>query len=583
MRYSTICLVSMTILSSCSKKSGPIETVPGQSLLSEQDETVIESTLDKDNKLQIFVGFNDWSSIPGKIEYSEDKKNRKIFKGASIVGWSVSKDDQANEYVYKGKILPPSGWAVLWGDPGSAVDTNDPSILYYSFMAVSNESWEKNNPGKDFTEASPGPWCDSVCVARSSDGGSTFPQSDVKCLKVPSITNGNKMSIDHTSVVVDNDECVWISTDDTSLGSNSSYFARLFLISPSQKSECKNKTWSNWSFTEPFNASQLEIYSGDTRARMKSWRDPNDSKVYAYFSTIYIDQSALNSGESIVQIREYDSSVGTWSLMAKMLPSPYPLQAKENLKTDCFEYTDPALYLPPNPLVVGPNFYGNFGPSGAKIPFRIAYPYDFLVGREFDDPKVENSATHFVVRVAFQVFWRPPAPGLPNPIPVPDVPLGEENKFIQVVELTSSSCTAQVGNMAPVGGPIWGQAYQPVLQGSRPDAKSQWWLGYITNYGAKNSGYHMRTVAHPFLYAQNPEAKVLFPSVEINLSKKDAFACPKSGSASGYWGDYWSMTSGVKNTMYGAFSVSGAGEKVDCKIQTQFVSIPTSIGVSSWF
>ena len=71
----------------------------------------------------VSVVYNDFTNeVPAFIIYPPG--NRQILPGASLAGWSVSTDG-GGSFHYGGKLTPPAGWDVLWGDPsvtGSRLD-----------------------------------------------------------------------------------------------------------------------------------------------------------------------------------------------------------------------------------------------------------------------------------------------------------------------------------------------------------------------------------------------------------------------------------------------------------------------------
>jgi hypothetical protein len=81
---------------------------------------------------RIVVSYNDETGNEGRIEYSPG--NRTVRRGASLFGWSYSEDHGAT-WKYGGKLSPPPGWAVLWGDPAMTT-----SRANYGWVYISNLS-----------------------------------------------------------------------------------------------------------------------------------------------------------------------------------------------------------------------------------------------------------------------------------------------------------------------------------------------------------------------------------------------------------------------------------------------------------
>lgn len=585
----------MASLAGCDAR-GPFDASPSLPQ-AEQNETAVVGAFNLSAQPQIVIAYNDYSETPGKLSFSADKKTRTISKGVSVSGWSTSKQNtNLNQFEYKGKLTPPSGWAALWGDPGLAVDESNKARVYYSTLALTESTWNlKTNNSQSITD-SPGPWLDGFCVARSDDGGSSFAAADTKCFQLPNLSDPNAtVPMDHTQVAVDQNGCVWVAVDDTSGLSTSKFFTRLFKISPPGSApDCKAAPWNSWTFSEvPYQ--ELELTAGEARSRLKSWRDPKDGKIYVYLSTLFIDTSVINQGEGTFQLREYDSSTDKWSVLARVFPSPYSLSTL-GAKTDCFQYLDEANYLPPNPLVVGPNFYGTLGTGDKKIPLRIAYPYDFAVGRT-PSTNPEAPDGDFLIRVAFQGFWRadwPPPFFVPNLPPMPDLPSGDEHKFVQVIEVLDGTCRAPINLQVPFGGPLWRQALQPVFHVAGGDQNASWWLGYMMtgNRAPVASDHHIQTMAHRINMVTGTNG---IPLGELGLpvfvSNFNAYACPRLGgtgalaAGNGYWGDYWGIGSfpfSTGPTVFAAFTVSGSGDQVNCQVQTPFVALPSKVGVALW-
>src|SRR5260370_24353050 len=112
---------------------------------------------------RIVVSYNDETGNEGKIGYSPG--DRTVGRGASLVGWSYSEDHGAT-WKYGGKLPPPPGWAVLWGDPAMTT-----SRANYGWLFISNLAF----PDSKFPAAGVvGPVFSAVggaCILRSADRG----------------------------------------------------------------------------------------------------------------------------------------------------------------------------------------------------------------------------------------------------------------------------------------------------------------------------------------------------------------------------------------------------------------------------
>jgi hypothetical protein len=126
----------------------------------------------------VTISYNDRTELDPNdpfISYPTPSE-RTVRRGASLMGWSNSTNDGAL-FTYGGKVSPPEGWAVIWGDP-ALVEANDE--VYLANLAGSDLKW----PG-DLVNQSMAGRLDGFCVAHSPfDGGVTFPF--VRCFKMGS-------------------------------------------------------------------------------------------------------------------------------------------------------------------------------------------------------------------------------------------------------------------------------------------------------------------------------------------------------------------------------------------------------------
>lgn len=109
--------------------------------------------------------------------------DRWIYRNASLMGWQVS-DNGGQSFYWGGKVRPPTGWAVLWGDPALASSRADQSYVFLSNLAVPGSKF----PGVGYIEGAITTGCNGgsclggACVARSVDAGHTFTLSASDCL-----------------------------------------------------------------------------------------------------------------------------------------------------------------------------------------------------------------------------------------------------------------------------------------------------------------------------------------------------------------------------------------------------------------
>jgi hypothetical protein len=137
--------------------------------------------------------------------------DRFIYPGASFMGWQVS-DDGGGSFYYGGKLRPPAGWSVLWGDPAIASSRANQNFVFLSNIAVPASKF----PSIGYIEGPITTGClgtsciGGACIARSVDAGHTFTLSAADCL-----TNQNHF-YDGGAIETDNDGGVyaaWVDWD----------------------------------------------------------------------------------------------------------------------------------------------------------------------------------------------------------------------------------------------------------------------------------------------------------------------------------------------------------------------------------
>ena len=130
-----------------------------------QSETDATTTF-RSNVSRIVVAFNDETGNQNKIKYTDT--TRKVLKGASLMGWSYSEDHGAH-WKYGGKVQPPQGWAVLWGDPAMTTSRTNYGLAFMSNLAFPDAKFPAGGVDGLVYEAVGG-----ACIARSTDGGVSF-------------------------------------------------------------------------------------------------------------------------------------------------------------------------------------------------------------------------------------------------------------------------------------------------------------------------------------------------------------------------------------------------------------------------
>jgi len=136
----------------------------------EQSETSATVAKTMSGGHRLLVTFNDLTGNVDRVIYSDSEATgRKVFTGASLMGWALS-DDEGGHWSYAGKQDPPPDWAVLWGDPAIAAKPDD-SVVFLSNLAILSSAF---TPGQMIDRTS------GACIFKSIDAGSTF--SFFQCL-----------------------------------------------------------------------------------------------------------------------------------------------------------------------------------------------------------------------------------------------------------------------------------------------------------------------------------------------------------------------------------------------------------------
>jgi len=115
----------------------------------------------------IFITTYNDDTEDGKITYTTN--DRVVFPGASMLGWSYSLD-KGKTWKYGGKVKPPRGIAVLWGDPAIVVSPRNYSRVYITSLAIADGKISPTGHHGRLDDGS----ITGACVARSDDGGIHF-------------------------------------------------------------------------------------------------------------------------------------------------------------------------------------------------------------------------------------------------------------------------------------------------------------------------------------------------------------------------------------------------------------------------
>ena len=132
----------------------------------DQSETAVNVSNVPGPKQVITVTYNDDTGTEKTIVYGSN--TRHVTSGASSMGWSNSVDG-GKTWNYGGKVAPPNGWPVLWGDPSLAADFLDQRYVFLANLAVPAAKMPAGGIDGPLNS-----YLGGACIARSTDGGLTF-------------------------------------------------------------------------------------------------------------------------------------------------------------------------------------------------------------------------------------------------------------------------------------------------------------------------------------------------------------------------------------------------------------------------
>lgn len=135
-----------------------------------QSETA-STTAFAEGKTIAVVAFNDGTDPQNKVAYSAT--TRTIASGASLMGWSYSTDFGAT-WIYGGRVQPPAGWAVLWGDPAITTSRKHYGTVFMANLAIPNAKMPAAGISGSVVISGAHSYIGGACIARSTDGGKTF-------------------------------------------------------------------------------------------------------------------------------------------------------------------------------------------------------------------------------------------------------------------------------------------------------------------------------------------------------------------------------------------------------------------------
>jgi hypothetical protein len=121
---------------------------------------------------RIVVTFNDETGTGNTIQYGTT--SRTVLNGTSLMGWAYS-DNGGTSWQYGGKLAPPAGWSVLWGDPAITTSGANYNLAFLSNLAVPASKYPSGGiQGYFYYGDGRSSYIGGACIAKSTDGGAHF-------------------------------------------------------------------------------------------------------------------------------------------------------------------------------------------------------------------------------------------------------------------------------------------------------------------------------------------------------------------------------------------------------------------------
>jgi hypothetical protein len=166
----------------------PVVTVQSELLnhptFTASESVVSSAVVDGIGRHNLVITYN--HNDPGFVTFTGN--SRQIFSGASLMRFFrlTPVDDSG----VSGRVAPPSGWAVLWGDPGITRNRANANRVYMTNLAVPNAKFptaagkiEGDIARDGLAPNLCGSYLGGACIARSSDNGLTFTLSSADCVR----------------------------------------------------------------------------------------------------------------------------------------------------------------------------------------------------------------------------------------------------------------------------------------------------------------------------------------------------------------------------------------------------------------
>jgi hypothetical protein len=167
--FAALLLQACSVLS-CSNRNGVTGRKGDPTASGTQSETSATTAL-VGTTTRIVVTFNDDTNDGTSITYTST--GRHINSGASNMGWSYS-DNGGATWNYGGKVKPPSGWPVLWGDPAVTTSQTNYSVVFMSNLAIPSGKFPSGGIDGSVDPFAPESYLGGACIAKSTDSGKTF-------------------------------------------------------------------------------------------------------------------------------------------------------------------------------------------------------------------------------------------------------------------------------------------------------------------------------------------------------------------------------------------------------------------------
>ena len=139
----------------------------------QQAETAYNLSVVNGQRIETVTSDDETDEIPNFVTYTDS--SRTVFRGYSLVGWSYrirTAQSPNPPFTHAPKLRPPSGWAVLWGDPSITSHPDLPNVVLIASLAVPDAKFPSGG-----IMGGVGGVCTPLggaCVARSTDGGQSF-------------------------------------------------------------------------------------------------------------------------------------------------------------------------------------------------------------------------------------------------------------------------------------------------------------------------------------------------------------------------------------------------------------------------